>query len=103
MIRVFSVLKGCEKLSKNFRTAAVFGWTGSFSRNANLVKRFISEQNFFKKKVVLPAITEIVLVQESRPWSADQVSKPRPLLINNSSPKSKFGIRVLLPLEDELM
>ncbi len=61
MIRVFSVLKGCEKLSKNFRTAAVFGWTGSFSRNANLVKRFISEQNFFKKKVVLPAITEIVL------------------------------------------
>ena len=63
MIRVFSVLKGCEKLSKEFRTAAVFEWTGSLSRNADLVKRFISEQNFFQKKLVLPAVPEIILVQ----------------------------------------
>ena len=63
MSRVIGVLKCFEKLSKSFWSAAVFGWAGSFSRNANLVKRFISEQNFFKKKLVLPAVPEIVLVQ----------------------------------------
>ncbi len=60
---VIGVLKGFEKLSKPLRFAAVFGWTTSLTRHANLLKPFVSEQDFFDKKLVLPAVPEIVLVQ----------------------------------------
>jgi len=63
VIRVIGVLQSCEELIETSRTAAVFGWAGSFSRHANLVKRFISKQNFFQKNLVLPPVPEIVLVQ----------------------------------------
>jgi len=60
---LIGVLKCFEKLSKSLRSPAVFGWTTSLTRDANLLKRFVSEQNFFEKKLVLPAVPEIVLVQ----------------------------------------
>jgi hypothetical protein len=60
---VIDVLECLEKLSKSLRSAAVFGWTTSLPSHANLLKRFIPEQNFFKKKLVLPTVPEIVLVQ----------------------------------------
>jgi hypothetical protein len=60
---VIGVLKCFEKLSKSLRSAAVFGWTTSLTCHANLLKRFVSEQNFFEKKLVLPAVPEVILVQ----------------------------------------
>jgi len=63
VIRVIGVVECLEKLCKSLRPSTVFGRTTSLTRHANLVKRFISEQNFFKKKLVLPAVPEIVLVQ----------------------------------------
>jgi len=35
----------------------------TITRHARLLKRFVSKQDFFKKKLVLPAVPEIVLVQ----------------------------------------
>ncbi|MFZ3278932.1 MAG: hypothetical protein WA676_12150 [Candidatus Sulfotelmatobacter sp.] len=45
------------------RPSTVFGRATSFTRYAGLLKRFVSKQDFFKKKLVLPAVPEIVLVQ----------------------------------------
>jgi hypothetical protein len=61
--RVIGVLECFEKLCKSLRPTTVFGWTTSFTRHTNLPKRFLSRQDFFKKKFVLPAVPEIVLVQ----------------------------------------
>jgi hypothetical protein len=85
------------------RSSAILGRTISLSRHTNLPERFVSEQNLFKQKLVLPAVAKIVLVQQLRPRSADHIPKSRPLLVNNSGPKSMFRIRVLLSLENELM
>jgi len=52
-----------EKLCKSLRSPTVFGWTTSLTRRACLLKRFVSKQDFFKKKLVLPAVREIILVQ----------------------------------------
>jgi len=60
---MIGVLKCFEKLSKSLRSAAVFRWTTSLTCHANLLKRFVSEQNFFEKKLVLPAVPEVILVQ----------------------------------------
>ena len=60
---VIGVLKYFEKLSKSLRSAAVFRWTTSLTRHAKLLKQFVSEQDFFEKKLVPPAVPEIVLVQ----------------------------------------
>jgi len=61
--RVIGILECFEQLSKSLRSPAVFRWTTSFTRDAYLLKRFVPQQNFFKKKLVLPAVPEIVLVQ----------------------------------------
>jgi len=61
--RVIGVLECLEKLCKSLRPSTVFGRTTSFTRRACLLKRFVSKQDFFKKKLVLPAVPEIVLVQ----------------------------------------
>ena len=61
--RVIGVLECLEKLCKSLRPSTVFGRTTSFTRHACLLKRFVSKQDFFKKKLVLPAVSEIVLVQ----------------------------------------
>ena len=61
--RVIGVLECLEKLCKSLRPSTVFGRTTSFTRHACLLKRFVSKQDFFKKKLVLPAIPEIVLVK----------------------------------------
>ena len=63
MTRVIGVLECLEKLCKSLRPSAVFGRTTSFTGDACLLKRFVSKQDFFKKKLVLPAVPEIVLVQ----------------------------------------
>ena len=63
MTRVSGVLECLEKLCKSLRSPTVFGWTTSFTRHAYLLKRFVSKQDSFKKKLVLPAVPEIVLVQ----------------------------------------
>jgi hypothetical protein len=63
MTRVIGVLKCFEKLCKSLGSLAVFRWTRALTRNANLLKRFVSKQNLFKNKLVLPAVPEIVLVQ----------------------------------------
>jgi len=60
---VIGVPKCIEKLCKSLWPATVFGWTTSLSRDANLLKRFVSSQDFFKKKLVLPAVSEIILIQ----------------------------------------
>jgi len=60
---MIGVPKCIEKLRKSFRSPTVFGWTTSLSCDANLLKRFVSSQEFFKKKLVLPAVSEIILVQ----------------------------------------
>jgi hypothetical protein len=52
-----------EKFCESLRPSTVFGRTTSFTRHACLLKRFVSKQDFFKKKLVLPAVPEIVLVQ----------------------------------------
>ena len=61
--RVIGVLECLEKLCKSLRPSTIFGRTTSFTRYACLLKRFVSKQDFFKKKLVLPAVPEIVLVQ----------------------------------------
>jgi len=61
--RVSGVLECLEKFCKSLRSPTVFGWTTSLTRHAHLLKRFVSQQNFFKNKLVLPAVPEIVLVQ----------------------------------------
>ena len=63
VIRVIGILDCFENLCKSLRPTTVFGWTTSFTRHTNLLKRFLSKQNFFKKKFVLPAVPEIVPVQ----------------------------------------
>ena len=63
MTRVTGVLECLEKLCKSLRPSTVFGRTTSFTRYACLLKCFVSKQDFFKKKLVLPAVPEIVLVQ----------------------------------------
>jgi hypothetical protein len=63
MTRMTAVLQCFEKLCKSLRSPAVFGWATSFTRHAYLLKRLVSQQNFFKKKLVLPAVPKIVLVQ----------------------------------------
>ena len=103
VLRVSGVVKYFEKLRKPVRSSAVLGRAISLSCHTNLPERFVSEQNLFQKKFVLPAVAKIVLVQHSRPRSAHQILKSCPALINNSGPKSMFRIRVLLPLENELM
>jgi len=61
--RVIGVLECLEKLCKSLRATRVFGRTTSLTRHAYLVKCFVSKQDFFKKKLVLPAVPEIVLVE----------------------------------------
>ena len=56
VIRVIGILECFENLCKSLRPTTVFGWTTSFTRHTNLLKRFLSKQNFFKKKFVLPAV-----------------------------------------------
>ena len=63
MTRVIGVLECLEKLCKSLRPSTVFRRTTSFTRHACLLKRFVSKQDFFKKKLVLPAVPEIILVQ----------------------------------------
>ena len=63
MTRVIGVLECLEKLCESLRASTVFGRTTSFTRHACLLKRFVSKQDFFQKKVVLPAVPEIVLAQ----------------------------------------
>jgi len=60
---MIGVLERSQKFCESLRPSTVFGRTTSFTCHACLLKRFVSQQNFFKKKVVLPAIPEIVLVQ----------------------------------------
>jgi hypothetical protein len=60
---VTGILKSGEKLCKSLRSPTVFRWTTSLPSHTNLVKRLIVQQNFFKEKLVLPAVPEIVLVQ----------------------------------------
>jgi hypothetical protein len=103
VLRVTRFLKCFKKLSETGRPSAVLGWTISLSCYTNLPERFVSEQNLFKKKFVLPAVAKIVLVQQSRSRIADHVPKSCPVLINNSGPKSMSRIRVFLFLENELM
>ena len=59
---VTRVPKYSKKLSKTVRASAVFGRTISLSRHTNLPERIVSEQYLFKKKLVLPTITKVVLV-----------------------------------------
>jgi hypothetical protein len=61
--RVIGVLECLEKLCKTLRPSTVFGRTTSFTRHARLLKRFVSKQDFFKTKLVLPTVPEIVPVQ----------------------------------------
>ena len=63
MTRVIGVPECLEKVCKSLRPSTVFGRTTSLTRYACLLKRFVSKQDFFKKKLVLPAVPEIVLVQ----------------------------------------
>ena len=62
VLRVTRCLKCFKKLSKTGRSSAVLGRTSSLSRHTNLLERFVSEQNLFKKKLVLPAVAKIVFV-----------------------------------------
>jgi hypothetical protein len=63
MTRVLGVLECLEKLCKSLRPSTVFGRTTSLSCYADLLKRFVSNQNLFKKPLVPPAVPEIILVQ----------------------------------------
>jgi hypothetical protein len=60
---VIGVLQSLEEFCKSLRPSTVFGRTTLFTRHACRLKRFVSTQDFFKKKLVLPAVAEIVLVQ----------------------------------------
>ena len=62
MARVIDVLDCLQKLSKSLRPPTVFGGTTSFTGHAHLLKSFVCNQHFFKHKLVLPAVPEIVLV-----------------------------------------
>ena len=85
MTRVIGVLECFEQLCKSLRSPAVFLWTTSFTRDAYLPKRFASQQNFFIKKLVLPAVPEILLVLIASPHrykintSGISISQPLPL------------------------
>jgi hypothetical protein len=56
--RVIGVLECLEKLCKCVWPATVFGWTTPFTCHASLLKRFLSLQDFFKKKLVLPQLEQ---------------------------------------------
>jgi len=63
VLRVSGVLKCFEEFRKTGRASAVLGRTISLSCYTNLPEKFVSKQDFFKKKLVLPAVPEIVLIQ----------------------------------------
>ena len=94
MIRVIGVLKCLEKLSKSMRSAAVFGWATSLTRHASLLKRVVSQQDFFEKKLVLPAVSEIVLVPQLCSHRPDQLAERGLVFICNLA---------FLPGQNELM
>ncbi len=71
VLGVIGVPQCIEKLSKSLRSPTVLGRTISISRHTKLTERLVSEQNLFKKKVVLPSVTKIVLVQELHSRSTD--------------------------------
>ena len=71
VLGVIGVPQCIEKLCKSLRSPTVLGRTISISRHTKLTERLVSEQNLFKKKVVLPSVTKIVLVQELHSRSTD--------------------------------
>ncbi len=85
MTRVIGVLECLEKLCKSLRPSTVFGRTTSFTRHACLLKRFVSKQDFFKKKLVLPAVPEI--------HSPDQFPELSSVLICDLAPNSRSRVR----------
>jgi hypothetical protein len=56
VIGITGVLECFEQFCKCLRSPTVFRWTTSFTRHADLLKRFVSQQNFFKNQLVLPAV-----------------------------------------------
>jgi hypothetical protein len=60
---VIGVLECLQKLCKSWRPPTVFGWATSFPGHTHLLKRLVANQYFFKEKLVLPAVPEIVLIQ----------------------------------------
>jgi hypothetical protein len=60
---MIGVLERLQKFCKSLRPSTVFGRTTSLTRYTYLLKRFVSQQDFFQKKPMLPAIPEIVFVQ----------------------------------------
>ena len=66
-------------------------------------ERFVSKQDFFKKKLVLPAVPEIILVQQPRPHRPDQLPEPGPVLVCDLGPNSGSRIRDPLSLDNKLM
>jgi hypothetical protein len=59
---VTTVLEYFKKVSKALWSSAVFGRALARSCHTNLPERLVSDQNLFKQKFVLPAVTKIVLV-----------------------------------------
>ncbi len=63
VLRVSGVLKCFKEFRKTGRASAVLGRTIPISRHTKLPERFVSKQNFFEKKLVLPSVAKMVLVQ----------------------------------------
>jgi hypothetical protein len=79
-----------EKLGITVWSSAVFWRTGSGPGHANPLEGGISNQDFFQSQFVLPAVSKIVLVQQSRAWSSYQIPQFR-------------AVRLLLLLKNELV
>jgi len=73
MLRMSSVPHCFEKLGITVWPSAVLRRTGSGSRHTCPLEGGVTGQDFFQPKFVLPAVAEIILVQQCRAWSSDQI------------------------------
>ena len=102
MIGMIGIRNRFEKLSEALWPSAVFWRTASFPCHAHLLKRFISEQHFFQQKLVLPAITEIVFVQQSLSRHPDHIANRGASFVHDFR-ESRLGAPLPLLRETKLV
>jgi hypothetical protein len=79
VLRMRSIVQDIKKLSKAVRTATILRRTTPGSRQALALERFVRIEDLLQQKLVLPAVTKVVLVEQLCPRRIDQVPQLRPV------------------------
>jgi hypothetical protein len=103
VLRVSGVLKCFKEFRKTGRASAVLGRTIPISRHTKLPERFVSKQNFFQKKLVLPAVQKSYSYNNLAPTVP--INFPSLVLFSFATlvPNSGSRMRNPLSLHDKLM